>query len=97
MIITNLQTRDLFDHERLFQALTPDVVNNSLTAALLYNKESTETSIVMKDSLASMKLTLKCGLEDAENNLGIFFEFSKLMYILRNYTEEDLLDLKIRA
>ena len=97
MIITNLQTRDLFDHERLFQALTPDVVNNSLNAALLYNKETKETSIVMKDSLAAMKLVLKCAVEEAEKDLGIFFEFSKLMYILRNYTEEDLLDLKIRA
>lgn len=97
MIITNLSTRDLFEHERLFQSLTPEVVNNSLNAALLYNKETGDTSILMKDSLAAIKMTLSCTLEDADEDLGIFFEFSKLMYILHNYTEDDLLTLKIRA
>ncbi len=97
MIITNLATRDLFEHERLFQSLTPEVVNNSLNAALLYNKETKETAILMKDSLAAIKMQLDCTVEEAEENLGIFFEFSKLMYILHNYTEEELANLKLKA
>ena len=96
MIITDLQTRDLFEHERLFQSLTPEVVNSNLNAALLYDSNTKEASIVMKDSLANIQMTLDCSVEE-DKDVGIFFEFSKLMYILQNYSEEDLKGLCIVA
>ena len=96
LTISQLNTQLLFEHEKLFSSITPETINNTLTAALLYKKGTSKTSIVMKDSLSIIILDLEGDVQvDTPEDLAIFFEFSKLMYILRNYDAETLKTLKI--
>lgn len=99
LTLSNLNTLNLFEHEKLFQSLSPEAINSTLTAALLYDQASKKVSIAMKDSLASIKLDIESDsvLSDPKEDFAIFFEYSKLMYILRSYTVEDLATLKIVA
>ncbi len=99
LTLSNLNTLSLFEHEKLFQSLSPEAINSTLTAALLYDMTSKKVSIAMKDSLASLKLEVEgtATLSSPDEDFAIFFEYSKLMYILRSYTAEDLAGLKIVA
>jgi hypothetical protein len=96
LTLTKLNTQILFEHEKLFTSLTPETINNSLTAALVYDSAEEKSYIRMKDSLAELSLELESEIVASDKeNLAIFFEFSKLMYVLRSYSPEDLSDLKI--
>jgi len=80
LTLSNLNTLSLFEHEKLFQSLSPEAINSTLTAALLYDMTSKKVSIAMKDSLASLKLEVEgtATLSSPDEDFAIFFEYSKL-------------------